>query len=96
MNIAMHAADVSPPTRRFDLTRKWTYLLFDEFFDQGDREKIEELPITMLCDRTTTSVSGCQPGFLNFIVIPLFTNIVKVMPNMRETLERGQSNVQNW
>ena len=73
MNILIHAADVSPPTRKFDITRQWTYLLFDEFFDQGDREKIEELPVSMLCDRVTTSVSGCQPGFLNFIVIPLFT-----------------------
>ena len=59
MNLLIHAADVSPPTRQFDLTRKWTYLLFDEFFEQGDREKAEELPVSMLCDRATTSVSGC-------------------------------------
>ena len=50
----------------------------------------------MLCDRKTTSVVGCQPGFLNFIVIPLFGSIVKVMPEMMELLESGKANVANW
>jgi hypothetical protein len=50
----------------------------------------------MLCDRVTTSVSGCPPGFLNFIVIPLFTQVINIMPEMAECLDQAKLNVTNW
>ena len=40
----------------FDIVRKWTYLLFDEFFMQGDLEVKENLAVSFLCDRKTTNV----------------------------------------
>lgn len=55
------------------MVKKWTYLLFDEFFDQGDLEKEKGLPISMLCDRDNTNVAQSQPGFIGFVVMPLFT-----------------------
>lgn len=70
-----HACDVSPPTRNFDIVKKWTFLLFEEFFIQGDIEKAQGLPVSFLCDREITNVTKNQPGFLNFIVIPLFKSI---------------------
>ena len=39
LEICVHAADVSTQTRPFHVAREWTYLLFDEFFTQGDLEK---------------------------------------------------------
>ena len=39
LTLAMHACDVSQQGRKFGVAREWTYLLFDEFFDQGDLEK---------------------------------------------------------
>ena len=40
MDMVIHAADCSVPCMpNFDYVRKWTYLLFDEFFEQGDMEK---------------------------------------------------------
>lgn len=74
MEIALHAADVSVPCRpNFDLVRKWTYLLFEEFFEQGDTEKREALSVSFLCDRKTTNVAKSQNGFISFIVLPLFS-----------------------
>ena len=58
MEYALHTCDLSPTTRSFDLMKKWTYYLFDEFFDQGDIEKDKGLTVSMLCDRETTSVCG--------------------------------------
>lgn len=87
---------MSPPTRDFDVVKTWTYLLFEEFFEQGDVEKHEGLPISFLCDRENTQVHVNQPGFLNFIVIPLFKQIVEIMPNCREFLNKAVENVENW
>ena len=76
----MHAADVSTQTRPFKVAHEWTYLLFNEFFTQGDLEKHQQLPVSFLCDRETTQISSSQPGFANFIVIPLFDVLSEVMP----------------
>ena len=42
----MHSCDVSQAGRPFEIVNEWTYLLFEEFFDQGDLERKENLPIT--------------------------------------------------
>jgi len=76
----LHSCDVSIPCRDFELVHDWTYLLFEEFFQQGDLEKEKGLPISMLCDRTTTNVAKSQPGFIGFVSMPLFTNLVHIMP----------------
>lgn len=39
MDLLVHAADISQQCRTFEVARVWTYLLFVEFFDQGDLEK---------------------------------------------------------
>ena len=36
MNVLFHLADISNPVKRFDLYKRWTELLFQEFFVQGD------------------------------------------------------------
>jgi hypothetical protein len=82
LDIAQHVGDLSVGTRNFDLVKKWSYLLFEEFFMQGDLEKDEGLPVSFLCDRKTTNVTKSQPGFLSFIVQPLFTALVEFSPTM--------------
>lgn len=52
----MHLCDVSNAARDFSVAKNWTYLLFDEFFDQGDLERESNLPISFLCDRNTNIV----------------------------------------
>ena len=53
----MHLCDVSNGARDFPITKNWSYLLFDEFFDQGDLERQQKLPISFLCDRKTIQVN---------------------------------------
>jgi hypothetical protein len=38
IELCVHGADVSASCRSFDVAKKWAYLLFDEFFAQGDLE----------------------------------------------------------
>jgi hypothetical protein len=46
MNILMHISDISNPAKNWDICFKWTNLLFVEFFNQGDKEKDLDLPIS--------------------------------------------------
>jgi hypothetical protein len=84
MEAAIHACDISQQTRSFDLAKEWTYLLFEEFFMQGDIEMAKELPISMLCDRNTNNVAGAQPGFVNFVTLPMFVPLSNILPNISE------------
>jgi hypothetical protein len=56
-HVMFHYADISNPTKRFDILRKWTDLLFIEFFNQGDLERDMGLTISYLMDRTTVNIA---------------------------------------
>ena len=57
MTIAFHLSDISNPAKRFDICRKWTELLYVEFFIQGDNEKQRGMNVSYLMDRTTTNLA---------------------------------------
>ena len=50
MEFSLHAADLSQACRDFHEVKEWTYLLFEEFFEQGDLEKEKVLQLSMLFD----------------------------------------------
>lgn len=56
--------------QRWDLHHRWTMLLLEEFFRQGDKEQELGLPFSPLCDRNNTLVAESQIGFIEFIVEP--------------------------
>nr|XP_034190050.1 uncharacterized protein LOC117608685 isoform X2 [Osmia lignaria] len=72
LQIALKCADISNPCRPWDISRKWSYKVCEEFFRQGDYERRLNLPVTPLCDRHTTSIPKIQVGFLKFVVTPLY------------------------
>jgi hypothetical protein len=71
MNLLIHAADISNPTKPFDIYFKWAKLVVNEFYEQGDKEK--ELGLACSCDRNITDIYKSQLGFINYIEIPFFT-----------------------
>ncbi|KAL3320502.1 Calcium/calmodulin-dependent 3',5'-cyclic nucleotide phosphodiesterase 1C [Cichlidogyrus casuarinus] len=71
-SLLLHSADISHPTKTWDLHERWTKMLVEEFFRQGDRETELGLPCSPLCDRKTTVVAQSQIGFIEFIVSPTF------------------------
>ena len=46
-----HAADISNQCRPFKLASEWGRRIVSEFFDQGDRERMLDLPVSPGCDR---------------------------------------------
>jgi hypothetical protein len=96
LEMAMHTCDLSYSTRTFNLVKQWVFLLFEEFFAQGDVEKATGLPISFLCDRDKTSISTNQPGFMNFIVIPLFKQVTEVLPACSIYYKGALENSEKW
>ncbi|XP_041373982.1 calcium/calmodulin-dependent 3',5'-cyclic nucleotide phosphodiesterase 1A-like isoform X2 [Gigantopelta aegis] len=72
VSLVLHCADISHPAKDWDLHKRWTGQLLEEFFRQGDREQELGLPFSPLCDRKNTLVAESQIGFIDFIVDPSF------------------------
>ena len=84
-DVLLHTADVSNPARPWDLCKKWSDLVMDEFFRQGDKEALLGLPISPNCNRASTSQAGCSIGFSDFIVKPLFCQVARMLPGLEAT-----------
>ncbi|XP_026826662.1 uncharacterized protein LOC105276337 isoform X4 [Ooceraea biroi] len=72
LQIALKCADISNPCRPWNISRKWSYKVCEEFFRQGDYERRLNLPVTPLCDRHSTSIPKIQAGFFKHVVTPLY------------------------
>ncbi|KAI8923499.1 hypothetical protein BC831DRAFT_520935 [Entophlyctis helioformis] len=72
LNVAIKCADVNNPTKPQTASRRWTQLIMEEFFRQGDEEKGRGIPISTFMNRETTDIPKCQIGFIEFIVHPLY------------------------
>ncbi|GAB6028201.1 Calcium/calmodulin-dependent 3',5'-cyclic nucleotide phosphodiesterase 1C, variant 2 [Chamberlinius hualienensis] len=70
LSLVLHCCDISHPSKNWNLHHRWTELLIEEFFRQGDKEKDLGIPYSPLCDRNNTLVAESQIGFIDFIVEP--------------------------
>ncbi|UXI15051.1 developmentally-regulated GTP-binding protein 2 [Sarcoptes scabiei] len=70
LSYILHSADISHPSKIFSLHQRWTLLLMEEFFRQGDMERELGLAYSPLCDRNSTLIPQSQIGFIEFIVHP--------------------------
>lgn len=96
INLLIHAADIAHNTKPFVMSEKWTELLTEEFHLQGDKEKELGLPISFLCDRTTSNVPKSQIGFISFVIIPTFQLVTEVFPSLEYLLTIAKKNLAEW
>lgn len=68
--LVLHCCDIAHPAKAYEVHHRWTMLLLEEFFRQGDLELALGLPYSPLCDRNNTLVAESQIGFIEFIVEP--------------------------
>ncbi|KAF1330977.1 3'5'-cyclic nucleotide phosphodiesterase, partial [Globisporangium splendens] len=57
----------------------WSKLVTEEFYRQGDTERQFGMPISPLCDRFNCKFEKNQIGFLDFIVLPLYSAVNEVL-----------------
>jgi hypothetical protein len=91
-----HISDISNPTKPWPLCKKWTDLLFIEFFQQGDKERELGIPISFLMDRATTNVAKAQDGFIKGLIKPAFVMLEKMLPGMALNIKYMDENVDKW
>jgi hypothetical protein len=96
LNNLLHASDISNPGKISKVYKKWVELVFVEFFYQGDCEKKEKLPISLLCDRETTHIGKSQIGFIKFVTKPTFECIKSLFPEINPYLENMAKNLKMY
>jgi hypothetical protein len=92
LNIFIHAADISNPTKPFHIYNKWADKVMSEFWLQGDKERELKLPISFLCDRNTVSKNNAQLGFMDGIVLPFVSSINEIFPRLNFLIENVNEN----
>jgi len=60
----LHCADLSNPTKRLEIYKKWCDLVMEEFFQQGDKERSLGLDISPMCDRHNATIEKSQVSLL--------------------------------
>ena len=96
LNFFIHCADISNPAKKFNISKIWTNLVIEEFFQQGDLEKKENLPVSFLCDRNTTSVPKSQIMFISNIVLPSFKILAQFSNNFDYMIKNMFDNIEEW
>lgn len=99
LGIGLKCADLGHSAKTFQLHERWTYLVCEEFFHQGDLEKANDMPVSMYCDRETTDIPKSQNGFLKNVCLPLyevFSNYLKIDAIQRNCVEQIKENLNRW
>eukprot|EP00359_Climacostomum_virens_P006720 CAMPEP_0204911428 /NCGR_PEP_ID=MMETSP1397-20131031/9778_1 /ASSEMBLY_ACC=CAM_ASM_000891 /TAXON_ID=49980 /ORGANISM="Climacostomum Climacostomum virens, Strain Stock W-24" /LENGTH=625 /DNA_ID=CAMNT_0052081979 /DNA_START=195 /DNA_END=2068 /DNA_ORIENTATION=+ len=99
LNLGIKCADLGHSCKKPDLHQRWTNLIVEELFTQGDIEKARGLPVSMYCDRETTDLPKSQAGFVNNICLPLveaWCNYLNAPLINENCLEQIKSNGKYW
>jgi len=96
LNLVLHSADISNPCKPFNTSKRWSNLILEEFFMQGDVEKQHKLPVSPNCDRATTEQSQLTLNFIDFIVAPVFVGIRAMLPKVHYIIEILAHNRGQW
>eukprot|EP00727_Mastigamoeba_balamuthi_P009919 m51a1_g555 putative 3 -cyclic-nucleotide phosphodiesterase rega (514) ;mRNA; f:459558-462113 len=77
MKVLLKAADISNIAKPPEVYGKWSAMILEEFFAQGDRERELGLPVSSFMDRSAAqaAVTKSQAGFIDYIGRPLFSAV---------------------
>ena len=57
MSVVLKCADVGHGAKELNLHKLWSRRIIEEFYNQGDLERKNKIPISPLCDRSTNRIS---------------------------------------
>ena len=72
------ASDIAHSAKPWPIHRTWSMRVVQEFHEQGDRERALDLPISPLCDRENFELAKSQTGFLQFVCVPMWQELVRL------------------
>ena len=99
MNFLIHTADISHCSKDFNISFKWTNLLNEEFWREGDEEKEKKIQVGFLCDRNNSDVPNNQIGFIKTIILPTFDILYNCFFGNEDILfyvNNAKKNIEEW
>lgn len=99
LTYAIKCADLGHSAKVTELHVKWSYLLSQELFAQGDLEKERFQTVSMYCDRENTDIDKSQAGFLKNICVPLYETLGLFLNSKgvnENCIEQQQANFKYW
>ena len=96
-SVLLHAADLSNPVRRFDMTKAWAMRVAEEFNKQIEKEKEIGLPFLSFM-ATPDEISLCRNeiGFGSHVVMPYVKNVGLLFPQLSYVQSNLSSNIDKW
>lgn len=89
-------SDISNVLRPFPIAKSWGIALLNEFFLQGDYEKLLNIPIGPLNDRNSLKTGPAQHQFLTIVAAPLYQAVSGKISGL-DCFDRWiQENAENW
>jgi len=98
LQLALKCADIGHLALAWNTHVRWVRRLEQEFFAQGDREKLSSNhdSVSFLMDRDKPGVSQTQLGFFNFVALPMYRVLIEVFPKAHPMLTAVEANYQRW
>jgi hypothetical protein len=94
--IVLHAADISNALRPWPICRRWSNLVCEEFFEQGEAEQENGLKVSPNMDRNSVSQTTISLRFGDFVVSPYFEIVAALFPKADELLKQLAENRKQW
>lgn len=95
-NCLLHAADISNAVKPWVVCKRWSDLVVQEFFRQGDIEKAQDLPVSPNMDRNQHNQPQISLGFGDYVVQPYFEAFVDLLPDAEPLLKSLATNREQW
>lgn len=95
-SLILHSADLSNPAKPWKLAEHWTGLIMQEFFEQGELEKLYGMPVSASCDAFTTDVAELQIKFIRAVAVPTFETLKMFLPKIETALSYTKRNLRQW
>lgn len=93
--IILHAADISNMSRPWLISKQWSDLIVQEFFNQGDKEKSNEMTISPGMNRETCSQQSMSLLFGEFI-LSFFESLAGLLPSTQALVNHLAANRIHW
>ncbi|XP_034254332.1 cGMP-specific 3',5'-cyclic phosphodiesterase-like, partial [Thrips palmi] len=94
----MTACDVSAIAKPWEVQHKMAKLVADEFFDQGDLERMQlnQQPVAMMDRERKDELPQMQVGFIDVICLPLYKTLADTFPWIQPLYDGCSANRSHW
>lgn len=97
IDLMMTASDLCGISKPWKTNKSSTNQLYQEFYDQGDKEKQHGFePMSMMDRSHSDEIPKQQVGFIDFICFPLYKTLARIFPGTKPLLSGCLRNRRKW